>query len=198
MFTHHHQLNILQVVTYYNYVIVALLCELFIVIALPLLLIYIILEPFIKWKVNFVKSKPLLDPFQECYKDQYHWFAAYYLVCRQVIIAIVYASNFNSSLYYLQTACIITVMIHVWIKPYKSETLNVLDGIILLTMVLVVNLNSFAFSKVSTIAIVVIVVLFLLLLSCFVYFKYLSSSWKLKRKNININQEIQAKYNFVS
>ena len=130
---------------------------------------------------------PLLDPFQECYKDQYHWFAAYYLVCRQVIIAIVYVNNFNSSLYYLQTACIITVMIHVWIKPYKSETLNVLDGIILLTMVLVVNLNSFAFSKVSTIAIVVIVVLFPLLLSCFIYFKYLFSSLKCPWK-INNNQ----------
>ena len=121
------------------YGIIALLCGLFIVIGLPLLLL---LEPFLKRKVNFIKIKPLLDQYQESYKDQYHWFAAYYLICRLVIIAIVYASNFISALYYLQAACVIIVTIHVWIKPYKIEILNVLDGEILLIMVLIINLNS--------------------------------------------------------
>ena len=135
------------------YGIIALLCELFIVIGLPLLLL---LEPILQRKFNFIKIKPLIDQFQECYKDQYHWFAAYYLICRQVIIAIVYISNFNNSLYYLQTACIIIVTIHVWIKPYKSDTLNRLDGEILLTMVLIVNLNTFTLSISSTTLIVVL------------------------------------------
>ena len=153
------------------YCIIAILCGLFIVIGLPLLLV---LEPFLQRKVNFIKIKPLLDQYQECYKDQYHWFAAYYLICRQVIAAIVYTSSFESSLYYLQTACVITVMIHIWIKPYKNKTLNVLDGIILLTIVLAVNLNSFPFSASSTTAIIVIVVIFPLLFSCCVSFKYVS------------------------
>ena len=141
------------------YGIIALLSGLFIVIGLPLLLL---LEPFLQYKVNFIKIKPLLDQFQECYKDQYHWFAAYYLVCRQVIIAIAYISN---SLFYLQTACIIIVTIHVWIKPYKSDTLNKLDGEILLTMILIVNLNTFTLPRSSTILIVILAVVFPLLIS---------------------------------
>ena len=168
------------------YGITALLCELFIVIGLPLLLL---LEPFLKRKVNFIKIKPLLDQFQECYKDQYHWFAAYYLVCRQVIIAIVYVNNA-----YLQTACIIIVAIHVWIKPYKNETLNILDGIILLTIILVVNLNSFTFSTPLTTAIIVILVVFPLLLSCLTgkFLSFMKCRWN--HKNIDSNQETEAKY----
>ena len=177
------------------YGIIALLCELFIVIGLPLLLL---LEPFLQRKVNFIKIKPLLDQFQECYKDQYHWFAAYYLVCRQVIIAIVYIGQFTSAVdYYLQTACIIIVTIHVWIKPYKNETLNVLDGIILLTAVLVANLNLFTFLTSSTTAIVVILVIFPLLLSCLIYgrkFLYLIIKCSWNHKKVDNNQETKAKY----
>ena len=174
------------------YGIIALLCGLFIAIGLPLLLV---LEPFIKHKVNFIKIKPLLDQFQECYKDCYHWFAAYYLVCRLIIIGIVYISSFNTSLYYLQTACIIIAMTHVWIKPYKSETLNVLDGIILLTMVLVINLNSFVFSRFSITTIVVIIAIFPLFLSCLMYIKSYISSMKCtwNRKEIDNNQEVEFK-----
>ena len=161
------------------YAIVALLCELFIVIGLPLLLL---LEPFTNHKINFIKIKPLLDQYQQCFKDQYHWFAAYYLVCRQVIIAIVYISNINNALYYLQTACIFIVAIHVWIWPYEIEALNVLDGIILLTIVLVINLNSYTFSRVITIAIVVIMVIFPLLCSCLIFRKIIVSFVKNKSK----------------
>ena len=147
------------------YCIIALLCGFFIVIGLPLLLI---LEPFLQRKINFVKIKPLLDQFQECYKDRYRCFAAYYLICRQIIIILVYVSNFNNSLYYLQATCIITVIIHTWIQPYKNQKLNKLDGVILLTTVLAVNVNLLAFSRSSTIIIVIIVVTFPLLLSCFI------------------------------
>ena len=148
------------------YGIIALLSGLFIVIGLPLLLL---LEPFLQRKINFIKIKPLLDQFQECYKDQYRCFAAYYFICRQIIIALVYISNFNNALYYLQTICIITVLIHIWIQPYKNERLNTLDGVILLILVLIVNLNLFAFSRSSTLLIVIILVAFPLLLSCFTY-----------------------------
>ena len=149
------------------YGIIALLCGLFIVIGLPLLLL---LEPFLKGKVNFIRIKPLLDQYQECYKDQYHWFAAYYLVCQLVIIAIVYVSNFNNGLYYLQTACIIIVMTHAWIKPYKIETLNIIDGEILLVIVLIVNLNSFTFST-STTIIAMLAIAFPLMLTVFMFIK---------------------------
>ena len=128
----------------------------------------------------------MLDQYQQCYKDQYHWFAAYYLVCRQVIITMVYVSNFNNGLYYFQTVCIIIVIIHVWIKPYENETLNVLDGIILLTIVLVINLNSFIFSRATTITIVVIMVIFPLFCSCIIYGRSIFSFIKHKSKYCNL------------
>ena len=74
------------------YAIVAILCEVIIVIGLPL---FLLLEPFLRRRVNLVRIKPLLDQFQGCYKDKYRWFAAYYLICRQVIILIVYVGNGN-------------------------------------------------------------------------------------------------------
>ena len=58
------------------YAIVAILCEVIIVIGLPL---FLLLEPFLRRRVNLVRIKPLLDQFQGCYKDKYRWFAAYIL-----------------------------------------------------------------------------------------------------------------------
>ena len=126
------------------YAIVAILCEVIIVIGLPLFLFF---EPLLSRKINFVKMKPLLDQFQGCYKDKYRWFAVYYLICRQVIILIVYVGNgdYYSKLYYLQTACVIIAMIHGLIQPYKKKIVNGLDLAILLILVLVINLNTFTF-----------------------------------------------------
>jgi len=121
---------------------------------------------------NFIKVKGYLDQLQACYNDGYKWFAAYYLICRQVIILIVYINtNYYTAMYCLQTFCTITVAIHVCVQPYKSTTLNVIDGVVLLTMVLVINLNAYNFSSSSTVAIVVILVIFPLLFSVMVYLK---------------------------
>ena len=155
------------------YGIIACVCGLFIVITLPMLLFF---QPFLRSKVNFIKIKPLLDQFQGCYKDQYHWFAAYYFICRLIIIAIAFINNFNNALYYLQTAGIIIIMIHVWFQPYKSGTLNMIDGIFLLTMILVINLGYYSFMKSTTIIFVIILVVFPLVLSLgiFMYFIIIS------------------------
>ena len=140
------------------YGIVAILCEVFVLISFPLLLL---LEPFLRHRVNFIRIKPLLDQFQGCYKGRYHCFAAYYLICRQVIFVIVFVANENYSnmLYYLHTVCIVIAMVHIWVQPYENEFLNAWDGILLLTMVLVVNLNAFTLS-VPAVEIIVILVLF--------------------------------------
>ena len=88
----------------------AVICELVVGIGLPLLLL---LEPVLSRKINFIRIKPLLDQLQGCYKDEYCWFAAYYLICRQVLFLIVYIfnSNYSNMLFYLQTACIVIAMI---------------------------------------------------------------------------------------
>ena len=72
------------------YGIIAIILVVLIVIGLPLLLL---LEPFLNSKVNFIRIKPLLDQFQGCYKDKYRYFAAYYMICRLIIITIIIANS---------------------------------------------------------------------------------------------------------
>ena len=147
------------------YCALAILCEL-IVIGLSLLLL---LEPVLSRKINFVRIKPLLDQFQECYKDKYRCFAAYYLICRQVIFLIVYNAikSYYNMLFYLQTACVVMVLIHLWFQPYKKRLLNALDGLVLLLIVFIVNINTYPVwkDKKIDVAVVIIVILPLLLIS---------------------------------
>ena len=151
------------------YCIIACCCELFIAVGFPLLLL---LQPFLKSKVNFIKIKPLLDQFQGCYKDHLHCFASYYLICRQVLIAIAFNSDFDNALCYLQAVSILIVTIHVWVQPYKSDTLNTLDGIILLIMILIINLQSYSFASYTIVTLVIILVILPLCISLlfFTYF----------------------------
>ena len=118
------------------YVIVAVLCTIVIVIGLPLLLL---LEPYLNGKINFTRIKPLLDHFQGSYKDQYRSFAAYYMVCRLVIIVVIISnpSNNNTTQVLLVTISTTLASIHLLLKPYANDILNIFDGIILQFMVLV-------------------------------------------------------------
>ena len=145
------------------YGVMAIICELVVGISLPLLLL---LEPFLSRKINFVRIKPLLDQFQGCYKDRYRCFAGYYLLCRQVIFLIVHIlnSNYYHMLFYLQTACIAISMIHMCIQPYQNEFLNAFDGVMLLLIVLVVNINISTFLRNVAMEIVLAVVVLPLIL----------------------------------
>ena len=118
------------------YAIVAMLFTIVIVIGLPLLLA---LEPFLNSKINFVKIKPLLDQFQGCYKDKYRYFAAYYMICRLLIITIIIANSSNGFIfhYLLIAASVIVDLVHQCFRPYSSSLLNVFDGVILHFLVLV-------------------------------------------------------------
>ena len=118
------------------YAIVAVLFAILIVIGLPFLLG---LEPFLNSKINFVKIKPLLDQFQGCYKDKYRCFAAYYMICRLVIITIIIANSSNDFViqYLLLAVCVITALIHLILKPYSNPLLNDFDGAILHLLILI-------------------------------------------------------------
>ena len=118
------------------YAIVAMLFTIVIVIGLPLLLA---LEPFLNSKINFVKIKPLLDQFQCCYKDKYRYFAAYYMICRLLIITIIIANSSNDFIfhYLLITASVIMALVHQILRPYSISLLNEFDGVILHFLVLV-------------------------------------------------------------
>ena len=148
------------------YGVVAVLCGAIVIIGLPL---FLLLEPLIlsRW-FNFIRIKPLLDQFQGCYKDKHRWFASYYLICRQVIILIVYFGNMDyyEMLYFLQTACVIIAMFHIWVQPYTDDFLNAFDGVILLALVLIVHTNSLSFLPSATSVAVVILILLPLFALC--------------------------------
>ena len=162
---------------------VAIICEAIVGIGLPMLLL---LEPLLRRKINFIRIKPLLDQFQGCYKDKYHWFPAYYLICRHVIFLIVYGQafneNYNNMLFYLQAACVVIAFIHILIWPYKNEVLNQLDAIMLFLMVLLSNGDFFPFPEdVAKDVIILVKVMFpLILISMFTIKNVLHSCVKKK------------------
>ena len=144
---------------------VAITCELVIGIGLPLLLL---LEPFLKRKVNFIRFKPILDQFQGCYKGKYSWFASYYLICRQVIMFIVLLgnSNYDSMLFYLLLTCVVIATVHMWLQPYKNKFLNIFDGLLLQLMLVAVIVSSFDFLQFATTELALVLVIFPLIVIC--------------------------------
>ena len=131
------------------YFLIALVYELVIVGGLPLLLIMS------RWtnKVNLIfmriDMKPIFDQFQGCYKDNYRWFAAVYLICRQVILIIVVIdfSDYYIELYLLIIVCLITAILHYSVQPYRNDKLNKFDGILLQMLLLIVSLQMVAYSN---------------------------------------------------
>ena len=147
----------------------ALIC-LVIVIGFPLLLI---LEPFISYKVNFSRIRPLLDQYQGCFKDNRRPFAAFYLLCRLAIITVVCAenSNYYNRFFMLNVVCIVIAMIHSSVMPYKNSNLNALDGVILLTAVFIVALNlTFSFTTFYSANTEIVVALVIFPLIAFIVF----------------------------
>ena len=135
------------------YGIIAILCELVIGIGFPLVLIFH--RYLIRYcNINFTSIKPIIDQLKGCYKEEYRWFAAYYLLCRQVLYGVNNLFDYCSGFREIETTgltpfpkfsivLIISIMItiiHLWVQPYKKKSLNILDNCILLTLVgLLVN-----------------------------------------------------------
>ena len=120
------------------YCIIAILCEVVIVFGVPFVLL---MQPYLTryFNINFTSIKPVIDQLKGCYKEEYRWFAAYYLICRQVIYAVDIGTDFSSSIKYpvMLTIYILIMMVHVWLQPYKQRKLNTLDSSILMTLIFV-------------------------------------------------------------
>ena len=163
------------------YGIVAIIFALLIVIGLPLLLL---LEPFLNGKVNFIRIKPLLDQFQGCYKDKYRWFAAYYMICRLIIISIIIANLSEAfiSRYLLITATTIMALIHLLVRPYADNILNISDGAVLQLLILIAVLPLFEYFDTfdSSLVIGIAFVLVIVPLVQFIVIKVFTSKQTLK------------------
>ena len=161
------------------YFLVALLYELLIVGGLPILLIVSYRWPIVNFKCIHIDMKPIMDQFQGCYKDKCRWFAAVYLISRQIILIVVVInlSDYYVELYLLTIVCLVTAVLHHTMQPYKNDILNKCDAILLQLLLLVISLqmvffsNGFAVGAVEGIAyallllpIIFIIVVFLILI----------------------------------
>ena len=154
------------------YVITAIIFTITVVIGLPLLLF---LEPFLNSKINFVKIKPLLDQFQSVYKDNYRCFAAYYIICRIVIVTLVIIGGTDdlTTQYVLISVCTLMALIHLIVRPYVDKVHNIFDGIILQVIIVisVLPIIEFTGSYNETIVAVIVYVVVILPSMSFVTIK---------------------------
>ena len=74
-------------------------------------------------------------------QGQNRWLAAYYLICRQLIILIVLLNN-SSMAFTLQITCIVIATILMWLRPYKNMLINLFDGLMLQLMIVVVTVDA--------------------------------------------------------
>jgi len=128
----------------------------------------LLLEPLLSRKINFIKIKPLLDQFQGCYKDKCRCFAAYYLICRQVIMLILFLGNrdYYIMLFFLQTTLVVIALIHMWAQPYKNKVLNFFDGLLLNIMLVIANINIYTLLQSMAPGITIALFVFPLFLCC--------------------------------
>ena len=120
------------------YCIIAVLCELIIGIGFPFILLF---QRYLTryCNINFISIIPIMDQLKGCYKEEYRWFASYYLMCRQLIYAGDIGTDFVPFMKFpiMLSVYILILMIHVWLQPYRQRKLNVLDSFILMTLLLV-------------------------------------------------------------
>lgn len=101
---------------------IAVLFLVFFVVPFPLILMF---RPFftrcLQPVFNLNRFKPIFDVLQSCFKDQHRWFAAFYFICRLVVLLIATYVPFGPvkrSL--LEVTCITILFIFSYVRPYKK------------------------------------------------------------------------------
>lgn len=102
---------------------IAVLFIVFFVVPFPLILMF---RPFftriLKPVFNLNRLKPIFDVLQSCFKDQHRWFAAFYFVCRLVVLVIAtYVPSGPVKRSLLEVTCITILFIFAYLRPYKRS-----------------------------------------------------------------------------
>jgi len=135
--------------THLPYTIIACLWFVLFVIFVPLVLLF---TPWFLRHFQYLNNFRLFfDTFQQCFKDKYRWFAAYYFICRLFVLFIALYFPLGplkrSILEVLSVAIVVTCL---YLRPYKSnETnnedynwLNALDAVLLTNLCFIVIFSS--------------------------------------------------------
>jgi len=140
------------------YVIIAVLCEILIGFGFPFLLLF---QRYLTrhHNINLMSIRPIIDQLQACYRNEYYWFSAYYLICRQVIYGVdiigdvIFAIFMQKQQYafakfiILLLVCSCIILIHIWFQPHRTRSVNILDSAILLALLLLLisSLDGYSF-----------------------------------------------------
>ena len=129
------------------YTLLALVWILGFVLFLPLVLLF---TPWFTRRIPFLQNFRLFfDTFQQCFRDEYRWFAAYYFICRLFILSFalfVPIGPLKRSL--LEVSCVVVVVIGLYLRPYRIgenedySWLNTLDTVLLTNLCFVVIFSS--------------------------------------------------------
>ena len=71
--------------------------------------------------LNLNRWKPIFDALQNCFKDRFRWCAAFYFLCRFVLLAITTflpESAIKRAL--LESACVVILLTFAFLRPYKE------------------------------------------------------------------------------
>lgn len=104
------------------YGLLAILYILIVVVPFPLVLLF---RPSLTRGLfpvlNLNRWKPIFDALQNCFKDRFRWCAAFYFLCRFVLLAIstfVPASAIKRAV--LESACVVILLTFAFLRPYKE------------------------------------------------------------------------------
>ena len=136
------------------YTILAFLWIVSFVLLLPLILLF---TPWFLRHIPYLNNFRLFfDTFQQCYKDKYRWFAAYYFMCRLFILLIALYIPFGPlKRSILEVSSVIIVVTCLYLCPYQTRQnedynwLNTLDAVLLTNLCFVVIFSSSIVSDVS-------------------------------------------------
>ena len=105
-----------------GYGLLAILYILIVVVPFPLVLVFRpSLTRGLRPVLNLYRWMPIFDALQNCFKDRFRWCAAFYFLCRFVLLAIytfVPESAIKRSL--LESACVVILLTFAFLRPYKE------------------------------------------------------------------------------
>ena len=93
--------------------------------------LFLLLAPFISKKISLYRIQPLLDQFQSCYKDNFRWYPAVYMIGWVIILSA------NSVVIVVQAVLAIMISMFFILQPYKAQWQNISNTLLLFDIILV-------------------------------------------------------------
>lgn len=137
------------------YALAAIMVEVFFLIPFTCLLLF---SPYLSRWINFVRIKPILDNFQNCFHDNMRGMGGFYFLGR-LVFAILKLPSLDTKIVTLLISVLMLFVIAT-LQPYKTRILNYIDGFMLLNLTVLQTVVYISWAKaLHTVAVVMIYIL---------------------------------------